>query len=80
MVRSGTEAAAAATSSAKHKDADRASSLPSSPTFTSASLSSTTTTTLEVCRPEHVFHAFDTLYCALTPYSKPVEPLFADDK
>ncbi|KAF8485296.1 AMMECR1 domain-containing protein [Russula ochroleuca] len=33
-----------------------------------------------VCRPEHAFHAFDTLYCALTPYSKPVEPLFADDK
>jgi hypothetical protein len=79
MVRSGSEVVAT-TSNAKHKDADGASSsLPSSPTFESASMSSTTTT-LEVCSPEHAFYAFNALYCALIPYSKPVEPLFVDDK
>jgi hypothetical protein len=31
------------------------------------------------CRPEHVFHAFDALYCALTN-ATPVKPLFPDDK
>ena len=31
------------------------------------------------CRPEHAFHAFDALYCALTR-AKPIKPLFPDDK
>ena len=31
------------------------------------------------CRPEHGFHAFDALYCALT-YATPIKPLFSDDK
>ena len=31
------------------------------------------------CRPEHAFHAFDTLYCALTN-ATPVKPLFPDNK
>ena len=31
------------------------------------------------CRPEHAFHAFDALYCALTN-ATPVKPLFPDDK
>ena len=33
----------------------------------------------EACIPEHCFHAFDTLYCALTS-SEPVPPKFPDDK
>ncbi|KAI0347407.1 alport syndrome [Trametopsis cervina] len=33
----------------------------------------------QVCRPEHCFHAFDTLYCTLTS-SQPVPPQFPDDK
>lgn len=33
----------------------------------------------DVCLPEHCFHAFDALYCALTS-KKPVPPQFADDK
>jgi hypothetical protein len=32
-----------------------------------------------VCTPDHCFHAFDSLYCALT-LSKPIPPKFADDK
>lgn len=31
------------------------------------------------CRPEHGFHAFDALYCALTR-AQPIKPAFADDK
>jgi hypothetical protein len=31
------------------------------------------------CRPEHGFHAFDALYCALTR-APPIKPLFPDDK
>lgn len=31
------------------------------------------------CRPEHGFHAFDALYCALTR-TQPIKPAFADDK
>jgi len=31
------------------------------------------------CRPEHGFHAFDALYCALTR-ATPIKPLFPDDK
>jgi len=31
------------------------------------------------CRPEHGFHAFDALYCALTN-ATPVKPLFPNDK
>lgn len=73
MVRSGAEA-----SSANTKDADGASSSPSSPL--SSLLTTTNTGTLEACRPEHAFHAFDALYCALTPHATPIEPLFADDK
>ena len=30
-----------------------------------------------VCTPEHGFHAFDALYCALTS-SEPIPPTFAD--
>ena len=30
------------------------------------------------CRPEHGFHAFDALYCALTR-AQPIKPAFADD-
>jgi len=33
----------------------------------------------EVCTPEHCFHAFDTLYCALTN-AEPIAPTFPDDK
>ncbi|KAH9947253.1 AMMECR1 domain-containing protein [Amylocystis lapponica] len=32
-----------------------------------------------VCLPEHCFHAFDTLYCALTSH-KPLSPKFPDEK
>jgi len=32
-----------------------------------------------ICTPEHCFHAFDALYCALT-HSKPVPPKFVDEK
>ncbi|KAJ7638508.1 AMMECR1 domain-containing protein [Roridomyces roridus] len=32
------------------------------------------------CTPEHCFHAFDALYCALTSGAKPITPRFADDK
>jgi AMME syndrome candidate gene 1 protein len=32
-----------------------------------------------VCGPEHCFHAFDALYCALTD-EEPIPPLFPDDK
>jgi hypothetical protein len=35
--------------------------------------------TLAICRTEHVFHAFDALYCSLT-HAHPVKPLFPDDK
>jgi len=34
---------------------------------------------IAVCGPEHCFHAFDALYCALTR-NKPVSPNFPDDK
>ncbi|PSS37329.1 hypothetical protein PHLCEN_2v806 [Hermanssonia centrifuga] len=33
----------------------------------------------EVCRPEHCFYAFDTLFCALTSYH-PLPPQFPDEK
>jgi len=33
-----------------------------------------------ICGPEHCFAAFDALYCALTPHSKPIAPHFPDDK
>lgn len=33
----------------------------------------------ETCRPEHGFHAFDALYCALAN-ARPIKPLFPDDK
>ena len=33
----------------------------------------------EVAIPEHCFHAFDALYCALTG-SKPILPKFPDEK
>jgi hypothetical protein len=36
-------------------------------------------TALAACRPEHGFHAFDALYCALTR-ATPVKPLFPNDK
>ena len=31
------------------------------------------------CLPEHCFHAFDALYCALVP-ATPVDPTFPDYK
>ncbi|KAL0580923.1 hypothetical protein V5O48_001117 [Marasmius crinis-equi] len=34
----------------------------------------------EVCVPEHCYHAFDTLYCALVPGAKPIDPTFANDE
>jgi len=33
----------------------------------------------QVCIPEHCFHAFDTLFCALTS-NEPIPPKFPDDK
>lgn len=33
----------------------------------------------DVCLPEHCFHAFDALYCALLP-ATPINPTFRDDK
>ncbi|KAJ7047693.1 AMMECR1 domain-containing protein [Mycena alexandri] len=33
----------------------------------------------DLCTPEHCFHAFDALYCALTK-AQPIAPTFADDK
>ena len=33
----------------------------------------------DVCLPEHCYHAFDALYCALTD-SEPVPPVFPDEK
>jgi len=33
----------------------------------------------DACIPEHCFHAFDALYCALTE-ATPIAPTFADDK
>ncbi|TFK73041.1 hypothetical protein BDN72DRAFT_835365 [Pluteus cervinus] len=35
--------------------------------------------TTNVCTPEHCFHAFDALYCALTS-AQPIEPTFPDNK
>jgi len=40
---------------------------------------STNADTPATCRPEHAFHAFDTLYCALTR-TQPIKPAFVDDK
>jgi len=34
---------------------------------------------VDVCLPEHCFHAFDALYCALTP-SRKIQPSFPDHK
>lgn len=34
---------------------------------------------VDACRPEHCFHAFDALYCALTA-AKPILPKFSDEK
>ncbi|KAI0069207.1 hypothetical protein BV25DRAFT_114891 [Artomyces pyxidatus] len=33
-----------------------------------------------VCTPEHCFHAFDALYCALHEDREPIPPQFPDDK
>lgn len=33
----------------------------------------------DVCIPEHCYHAFDTLYCALTN-AEPIPPAFPDEK
>jgi len=32
-----------------------------------------------LCAPEHCYHAFDTLYCALT-FAEPIPPAFPDEK
>jgi len=34
---------------------------------------------VDICLPEHVYHAFDALYCALSG-AQPIKPTFADDK
>jgi len=44
-----------------------------------ASGGTTAETDRSACRPEHGFHAFDALYCAVT-YATPIKPLFPDDK
>ena len=33
----------------------------------------------QVCLPEHCYHSFDTLFCALT-YKKPIPPKFPEGK
>jgi AMME syndrome candidate gene 1 protein len=33
----------------------------------------------DVCLPEHCFHAFDALYCALVS-ATPIKPTFPDNK
>jgi len=34
---------------------------------------------LKKCLPEHCFHAFDALYCALT-HARPIAPVFPNDE
>jgi hypothetical protein len=94
MVLDGTEAKTtttnANTKTSKDTDGTSSPSSPLSPTLTTTdetatsstgtSTSATSGTSQAACRPEHAFHAFDTLYCALTPHARPVEPLFGDDK
>jgi hypothetical protein len=88
MVRDGTEAMKTTNANAgAPKDTDGKSSLssPLSPTLATtddddATSTTNTNTSLAACRPEHAFHAFDALYCALTPHARPIEPVFADDK
>jgi hypothetical protein len=36
-------------------------------------------TAQDVCIPEHCYHAFDALYCALTN-ANPIHPVFPDEK
>jgi len=80
MARDGTEATATASVSAKTpKDTDGTSS-PSSPLSPTPANATAAASTLAACRPEHGFHAFDALYCALTPHARPIEPLFSNDK
>jgi len=87
MVRDGTEATTtmnANTRTPKDTDGKSSPSSPLSPTLATtdatATTSTSTSTSLTACRPEHAFHAFDALYCALTPHARPIEPLFADNK
>jgi hypothetical protein len=76
MVREATATSSVNTKTPKDADGASSPSSPLSPTLATG----TNTLLTSVCRPEHVFHAFDALYCALTPHAKPVEPLFPDDK
>jgi len=89
MVRDGTEAMTTTNSNTRTpKDTDGKSSpsSPLSPTLviptdaTALPATTSTSTSLAACRPEHAFYAFDALYCALTPHARPIEPLFTDDK
>lgn len=41
-------------------------------------LSPATITKSEACQPDHCYHAFDTLYCALTD-ADPVPPVFENN-
>lgn len=34
----------------------------------------------DTCVPEHCYHAFDALYCALTRGARPIPPQFPDNK
>jgi hypothetical protein len=77
MVRDGTEATNANTKT--YKDADGTSS-PLSATLANNATPMSSITSESVCRPEHAFHAFDALYCALMPHARPIKPLFPDDK
>jgi hypothetical protein len=73
MTSSASAAGANAKAQTMSKD-DGTDGTPSSPTS-----SSTATADRSACRPEHGFHAFDALYCALTR-ATPIKPLFPDDK
>ncbi|KAH9955550.1 AMMECR1 domain-containing protein [Russula dissimulans] len=81
MVRHETEAVSTTTTTSAHTKTPRDPNAiadgggASSPT----AADSIDATALPTCRPEHCFHAFDALYCALT-HAMPVDPLFPDDK
>jgi len=80
MVRDGTEATN--TNTKTYKDADGTSSPLStlSATLANNATNPSSITSEAVCRPEHAFHAFDALYCALMLHARPIKPLFPDDK
>jgi len=53
--------------------------LPLKPATDVEIIEGSTDTDTDVCLPEHCFHAFDALYCALTP-AKKIQPSFPDHK